>query len=524
MIVPKYFAFLIVTNIGLTNGQSNASSTSCNIIQCSSTNDLLCWSSDGKNFNQFIVSCKVIHFKNQDYELTKNLVIHDLEKFTVVGNGTSIHCRNVVESALAFVNITMLRISNITLVSCGAMFADLSITDASTLLLYNITSVCITNVTLINSHGYAVHTVRLQKAIFINVICHSHNSGGILMVYSNVSTNTITSHKSSLIIIDHCRFNGTYQCIISNSSSKHTGCMTPKMFTLVLKQEAGLVKVNISNTCFVSNNTPSILISYFNNTRSIISMSKCDFIINNSNPSTSPITTLKANNVFSNKKFISLHTMIIQYFRFVSPNTSFVVRWYVVKSNNKTVTMTFKPLLLYKRTILSTYHWNLQVSSKNKVESLTNFTVIEACSLTFQNVSKLKLTGRKVSFLEYVLTDCDYRNTTGNYNRSICYCKYNQTNCSKYISTDESVHPGQSITIPLITFSSINTSVYVVPYLKSQDSNPVCGTATCGIPQQYIYRVCTNISYTIKSRFTKYKWCLLHLELKMVTFIHTILH
>ena len=461
-------------------------------------------------FNQYVKTCRILHFEHQDYELRNHLLVIDLENLTVVGNGAVINCQNS-ESLLVFAHITVLTVSNITLVNCGATFTILNITDTSSLLLYNVTTVQISNVLFNNSNGYAVYVVGLQKVIFMNIFCQNYNvnsSGGIMMVYSNMLTNTITSHdviQSSHVVIDHCKFYSSYPYIISRNTSIH---LIP---TIVLKQETGSVKINIFNTHFVSNNRPSISISYYKNTQSTINMFNCAFI-NNNNNSRNSVIIVKSNNVTTHDMSVSSHTLLMQNCSLVSPKYNFIIKHlFMIGVSENSVTMTFNPLLLYKRTRFSIkVPWNIQISTNNRLNSSPNIIVGEVRNMAIENVSKLTLKGITVSLLEYTFTDSDDKVTN---NSSICYCEGNYINCSRHITIADGNYPGQSISIPLITPLNFNTSIYVAsPELM--DDIPVCETVMPGSSQQlnFVYQHCTNISYTIKSKFTGDKWCLLYLK------------
>lgn len=386
MISFAAITFVVATSLFSVNALGNDSA--CFIKHCSSPDEVLCWSSDVKQFSQYVTTCKILHFEQQDYELRNNLVISDLESLNIIGNGASITCHNM-ESVMVFTHITMLTVSNITLVNCGATFTSLDITEASSLFLYNIRTVHISNVLFNNSNGYSVYAVALLNFTFIRVICHHGNSKGssIMIVYSNMSTNTSTNYdviRSSHCVIDHCRFNSTYPYIISRNSS---GLSKLIILALVLRNKTGLVKINISNTHFVSNNRPLILVSYFNSNQSHINMFSCIFINNKPNCCSSPIT-MNAANISPHDISISSHTLLMQYCSFVSLKGKFIITYlFLIKVNNSIVTMTFEPLLFNKCTIFSKDHWILQTPSKfNLLNSSLALTVGDAYNLTIENV------------------------------------------------------------------------------------------------------------------------------------------
>ena len=490
---------IIATSFSSLHALSNTST--CFIKHCSLSDEVLCWSSDEKHFNQYIKTCELLHFEHQEYELRNNLVISDFENFTIVGNGAVINCEKSKPSVI-FAHISMLTVRNITFVGCGGKFTVLNISDISSLVLYNVTEAHVSNVILSNSYGYAVYTVDLQKATFIHVVCHNYSGSGIMMVYFNVLTSIFTKYdviRSSKIVMDHCTFYSAYPPI---TSDKHDRCA---MFVIVLRQKTRSVHINISNTHFVSNNRPSILISYFKYARSMINILNCAFI-NNNNKSSNALVTLKSNNAIPHDMSVSSHKLLMQNCRFVSPKTSYTIRYISMMGVNEKITLTFTPL---KSGRSSKGSWNIQISNKNRLNSSPSLTVGEVHNLAIENVSKLRINGRKESLLEYTFDDENDGTVAGN-NNSICYCAGNNTNCSDHINTSESIYAGQSISIPLITLLNFNTSAYVAsPELMTDNLACEIGSSR---RLSFIYQHCTNLSYTIKSKFTGSKWCLLYLK------------
>ena len=167
---------------------------------------------------------------------------------------------------------------------------------------------------------------------------------------SNVSINTITNYdviRSSHCIIDHCRFYRVYPYVTSGNSS---GPSKPIILALVLRNKPGLVKINTSNTHFVLNDRPSILVSYFNSNQSHINMFNCIFINNKPNCYFSPIT-MNAANISPHDMSMSSHTLLMQYCSFVSFKGKFIItHLFLIGVNNNIVTMKFEPLLFNKST------------------------------------------------------------------------------------------------------------------------------------------------------------------------------
>ncbi|XP_065910389.1 uncharacterized protein [Dysidea avara] len=428
-------------------------------------------------------SCRILYFDPQVYELRDALVIGNRTSFVIIGNGATISCKDSA-SLLVFAHVSVLQVTNITLINCSATFAGLDISEPSSILLHNVAAIKFSSVVFKNVNGYAVYAINFQKILLFNIAYKNYLD---IAMYLYVST----TNTSSCVMINLCN-------IYSDCSyMMYSGSSFPALCAVVMHRK--WLSVNIINgrhSFFVSNNEPSVLISYLTNRQKAFN---CTFINNNVN------IKMKTKCHVPYTIYISSQKLLLRHCK----TTVGVVQLFLsVKVYGSSITIKIAPQL--PRSLFIKSPWCVNITSQGKQASSLVVNYERVHDLKSINVRKLVIKENRGFILEYNITDCDGIAENDN-NNSICYCGHNQTTCSTNITISPTIYPGQSITIPLKTLSKYKTAVYVAS-AESVTNTPQCEVVYSSSSHQinFIYNSCTNITYTVKSNSTE--WCVLTLK------------
>ena len=261
--------------------------------------EALCWPSIIKNIPK---QCTKLQFSPKNYSLTQNLVIADVNNFSIIGNRAAFICKC---SSIVIIDSISVRIENASFINCSCSTNNrLLLNTSAAIILQNSSFVTIINIAVKDSHGYAIIGVNLVGKYSlenITIFCTNYNEhinskqphtlGGILLhtsiahdevglelfikhcIITNISNNNKTKSKIEINVIPSDLF----------------GSLVGLMFTECLKT----VEIQINNL------TVTNIISFY---RSLLLVSiKCN--------TTYKFSLTLLNSIFANNK-ISSHPLI----------------------------------------------------------------------------------------------------------------------------------------------------------------------------------------------------------------------
>ena len=130
------------------------------------------WLNVTEYFNRCIEVCKVLFFSPGIYFLNATLIASNDRSISYIGASattTNIVCLEK-PSLFAAVNISTLKMVNISWINCGETFEDMHMTTSksyTTLLLHNVTSAEFYNVIFNSGQGYALFGFNLHSKLFL---------------------------------------------------------------------------------------------------------------------------------------------------------------------------------------------------------------------------------------------------------------------------------------------------------------------------------------------------------------------
>ena len=233
------------------------------------------WPDVTQYFHNCVKACNVLLFSSGAYYLNRTLLVSNHNSISIIGSGpqdTKIICLDSPASLFVAVNISMIRIINISWINCGGIFKDVTMPRSyTTLLLHNVMSVTISNVAFTNIQGYALFGINLFiKLSFINVSItdqqtysnYTHICKGLMLLNAPTSGRANYNQlQNCSVLITNCKF---YSMHMHGNGSKYTNTIyhDATAIALIIHQQT---VVNISNTVFeniTSDGIPVVLISY----------------------------------------------------------------------------------------------------------------------------------------------------------------------------------------------------------------------------------------------------------------------
>ena len=242
------------------------------------------WLNVTKYFSHCIEVCKVLLFSPGIYFLNATLIASNDRSISFIGASattTNIVCLEQ-RSLFTAVNISTLKMVNISWTNCGGTFEDMHMNISksyTTLLLHNVTSAEFYNVIFNSSQGYTLFGVNLHIKLFlINIsifnktsLSPTDHSKGIMILNLLANTSTVQL-QACFIMINDRKF---YMFSNKDDSKDYT-----KEYLSIHYVEATIgivfhqrVIINTLNTWFVNivpNNIPVVSISYLINKPSFV--------------------------------------------------------------------------------------------------------------------------------------------------------------------------------------------------------------------------------------------------------------
>jgi len=236
------------------------------------------------NNKTYFTSYTKLQFLPGMHHLKNDLFLHSIKNFTILGNGSTIHCNSssVHFGAMGVMNLT---IQSIDLVNCGRSHymenRDTKYNYSGVVYLNNCSAVLISNVLIIpnrSSSGIVatnVYAVRMSRVtISLNCYCLSPVNG-IEFIYNDYNNKTL-KNKKHVTEISHYTYRTNGLC--NNSYA----------FYFVMVQRSYGVSINIQGTNFNYLRNSSILYYYGescgNSIDNKITFNKCTFNHNYGNP------------------------------------------------------------------------------------------------------------------------------------------------------------------------------------------------------------------------------------------------
>ena len=188
---------------------------------CVASSVSLCydWPNVTQYFNHCVKTCNALLLSPGMYSLNRTLFASNHYSISIIGSGphdTKIICLDSLTSLFVAINISMIRIINLSWINCGGMFEDVTMPRSyTTLLFHNVMSAVISNVAFTNIQGYALFGINLFVKLSLTNLnitdqpSSSYTGGSKGVMLLNAPTSGRANHNQSqncFVSITNCKF------------------------------------------------------------------------------------------------------------------------------------------------------------------------------------------------------------------------------------------------------------------------------------------------------------------------------